>query len=411
MSDDRGPDKRPKGDSGFFSVDLGAFRCAATCGLNAAIAHLILARGTGRDNRISQWSVNAIEQRTGISRPNANKALSLLLDRGIWRKTRGGKHPIYEAVPGDQIPNGAFTPEQQLVLGQIRSGDPLLDIATADMLVARRLAIELQQVNSQRSFELDESAIAELVERKAVWLPNALIDGAADEVAPVELIRETRNLFALQMIIELYAIQFLPHFGGAPHEMIKVQFERKAIREQGPFTVWGFRPKGTLVDWDIAKHFMCGFKTERPDGKLRDAGWNKMQRALGVLTELGLVEKVGMLMDGRDADAEIIHPYGVQGGEAPERDLTAVARKAAKTMLPESHQNWAEGEGYSNYMVPVRKHITGVTMIEIFRLKYRPHTKATAAWYAKMLQTAADWICRYRIIAEAGEPVRRAASS
>ena len=130
MSGHQRPDEQSKGDSGFFSVDIGAFRCAATCGLNPAIAHLILARGTGRDNRITQWSVNAIEQRTGISRPNANKALSLLLDRGIWKKTRGGKHPIYEAVPGNQIPNGAFTPEQQLVLGQIRSGDPLLDIAT-----------------------------------------------------------------------------------------------------------------------------------------------------------------------------------------------------------------------------------------------------------------------------------------
>ena len=399
-----------KSAQGFFAIDLGAFRCAATGGLNPAVAYLIMARGTNRDNRITQWSVNSIEQRTNISRPNASKAVKFLLERGIWKRTRGGKHPVYESVPGDQIPDGPFTSEQNVVLGQIRSGAPLLDIATAKMLVARGLAIELQQTNSHRSFELDESAIAELVERKAVWLPNALIDGAADEVAPVELIRETRNLFALQMIIELYAIQFLPHFGGAPHEMLKVQFERKAIGEQGPFTVWGFRPKDTLVDWDIAKHFMCGFKQERPDGKLRDAGWNEVQRALGLLTELGLVEKVGMLMDGRDANAEIIHPYGVQGGEAPERDLAAVARKAAKSMLPESHQNWAEDEGYSNYMVPVRKHIRGVTMIEIFRLKYRPHTKATAAWYGKMLQTGADWICRYRILAEAGEPVRQAAS-
>jgi hypothetical protein len=58
----------------FFSVDRGAFRCAAAGGLNPAIAHLIMARGTGRDNRTTQWSVHSIEQHSGISRPNAKRA-------------------------------------------------------------------------------------------------------------------------------------------------------------------------------------------------------------------------------------------------------------------------------------------------------------------------------------------------
>ena len=57
--------------AGFFAIDRGAFRCAAVGGLNAAVAHLVMARGTGRDNRTTQWSVHSIEQRTGISRPNA----------------------------------------------------------------------------------------------------------------------------------------------------------------------------------------------------------------------------------------------------------------------------------------------------------------------------------------------------
>jgi hypothetical protein len=84
-----GPEKKLTTKSnGFFSVDRSAFRCAAVGGLNSAIAHLLMARGTGRDNRTTQWSVHSIEQRTGISRPNAAKAVKDLLDRGIWRKTR-----------------------------------------------------------------------------------------------------------------------------------------------------------------------------------------------------------------------------------------------------------------------------------------------------------------------------------
>jgi hypothetical protein len=59
MSNSHGSKKKSEG---FFSIDRGAFRCAAVGGLNSAIANLILARGTGPDNVTTQWSVNAIEQ-------------------------------------------------------------------------------------------------------------------------------------------------------------------------------------------------------------------------------------------------------------------------------------------------------------------------------------------------------------
>jgi hypothetical protein len=87
-----------------FAIDRGAFRFASVGGLNAAVAHLVMARGTGRDNPTTQWSVHSIEQRAGISRPNADKAVKALLQRGIWKKIRYGQHPIYEAACGDQIP-------------------------------------------------------------------------------------------------------------------------------------------------------------------------------------------------------------------------------------------------------------------------------------------------------------------
>jgi len=110
MSNSHGSKKKSEG---FFSIDRGAFRCAAVGGLNSAIANLILARGTGPDNVTTQWSVNAIEQRTGISRPNADKAVKDLLARGIWKKTRDGLHPIYEAVPGNQVPGGPSLPRNR----------------------------------------------------------------------------------------------------------------------------------------------------------------------------------------------------------------------------------------------------------------------------------------------------------
>ena len=233
----------------FFCIDRGAFRCAAAGGLNSAIAHLIMARGTGRDNRTTQWSVNAIEKYTGISRPNAVKAVKGLLDRGIWKKTREGKHPIYEAVPGNEIPGGAFTALEQAAIAAIREGaDMPYDCdAAAAALVARGIA-EQTSARSRRSYKLDEAATAALTEPLAVWLPNALVDGAADEIPPVERIRQTRSLPTLRLLIELYSVQFLPNYGGVPRDSLKVIFDRTKVGQQGPFVVGA---SGRNTKWPV----------------------------------------------------------------------------------------------------------------------------------------------------------------
>jgi hypothetical protein len=253
MSDNAAEGDLTRASGGFFAIDRGAFRCAAVGGLNAAVAHLVMARGTGRDNRTTQWSVHSIEQRTGISRPNADKAVKALLHRGIWKKIREGKHPIYEAVCGDQIPGGPFTADEQEAIAAIREGKAVRH-DSIDALVARGIAKKATPPRSRRSYsnpydtessfyDLDHAAIAALTEPLMVWLPNALIDGAADEVPPVELIRQTRSLPALRLLVELYAAQFLPNFGGVPRELLKMVFDRTRVGEQGPFVVWGFQSK------------------------------------------------------------------------------------------------------------------------------------------------------------------------
>jgi hypothetical protein len=383
---------------GFFAIDRGAFRCAAAGGPNAAVAHLVMARGTGPDNRTTQWSVHSIEQRTGISRPNAAKAVKDLLDRGIWKKTRTGQHPIYEAVPGNQIAGGPFTADEQAVIAAIRKGNPApYDSKTAlESLKARGIIRECNGRRRGQSFELDTAAIAALTEPLTIWLPNTLIDAAADEVPPIELIRQTRSLPALRLLVELYAVQFLPNFGGVPRELLKVVFEREKIGEQGPFIVWGFRVKHMTTDWALARPFLTGQITTRDDGTRLDAGWDAaFWPGINTLTDLGLVECVGMLLDGDDSEAEIIHPYAMRGGEAAERELAHSARRAALAMVTDGQRDWAEKNGY-NWLIPVRRHMGKATLIEVYRLKYRPHTAATAAWYGLMQQTTAQYLDHYR---------------
>ena len=256
---------------GFFSIDRGAFRCATAGGLNSTIAHLVMARGTGPDNRTTQWSVNAIEKYTGISRPNAKKAVAGLLDCGIWKKTRDGNHPVYEAVPGNQIPGGPFTRLEQATITAIREGNlvPRDRRSVATALIARGLAAEApvprhlrKQVSSYDAgpdfLKLNEAALAALSEPVAIWLPNAIVDGAAGEVPPLELIRQTRSLPALRLLVELYEVQFLPIFGGIPREMLRVEFERLHVGEEGPFVVWGFGEETYRSSRNLAQPFFTG---------------------------------------------------------------------------------------------------------------------------------------------------------
>jgi hypothetical protein len=93
------------------------------------------------------------------------------------------------------------------------------------------------------SYKINEAKVTALTEPFAVWLPNALIDGAGNEVAPLERIRQTRSLPALQLLIELYSVQFLPNYGGVPRDLLKVVFDRAKVGQQGPFVVWGFWSK------------------------------------------------------------------------------------------------------------------------------------------------------------------------
>ena len=281
-----------------------------------------------------------------------------------------------------------------------RNPVPYSSKAALESLKARRIIRECIGRRRGQSFELDTAAIAALTERLTIWLPNTLIDGAAGEVPPIELIRQTRSLPALRLLVELYAAQFLPNFGGVPRELLKMFFERVKVGEQGPFVVWGFQSKHMLAGPDLFRPFLTGQFTKRDDGTQRDDGMDaSFWPAVETLNELGLVERVGMLLDGDDNEAEIIHPYGMRGGEPAERELALAAHYAALPLVTVGQRDWAAQQGYG-WLIPVRRHIANATLIEVYRLKYRPHTAATAAWYALMQQTTSQYLDHYRAMSK-----------
>ena len=70
-----GPTGNSSGGGDFFAVDRRTWARACSLGMNAAVAYLVLGRGTARDNRTTAWSVQAVEKYTSISRGRAQQAL------------------------------------------------------------------------------------------------------------------------------------------------------------------------------------------------------------------------------------------------------------------------------------------------------------------------------------------------
>jgi hypothetical protein len=95
-----------------------------------------------------------------------------------------------------------------------------------------------------------------------------------------------------------------------------------------------------------------------------------------------------------------MHPLADGNGEEGEQAIREAAHLAATAMATERQIEWAEAQG-GTAMVPVLKHIAEVQVVGSIRLRHRPHTYATAAWYANASEWA-EWARHYEgLLAEA----------
>jgi hypothetical protein len=76
-----------------------------------------------------------------------------------------------------------------------------------------------------------------------IWLPNEFVTGAENENPPLELLRQTQDVMALRLAIELYHAQNLRDDGGVARSVTWYEYERFKVGQQGQFTIWGFRQR------------------------------------------------------------------------------------------------------------------------------------------------------------------------
>lgn len=111
---------------GFFAVDSRIWPKVCELGINEPVAYLVQARGTGRDNRTTTWSVDSIERYTGISRHRAAAAVKRMQDTGLTRLLRGGTKPKYELVPFSELPDAdprpALSCPEEMAVDRVQRG-------------------------------------------------------------------------------------------------------------------------------------------------------------------------------------------------------------------------------------------------------------------------------------------------
>ena len=245
--------------------------------------------------------------------------------------------------------------------------------------------------NPRGEFSIIESAAANEKE-SLIWLPNALITGTVKaEESPVRRLRRSGDVWTLRLLVDLYASQNLRDDGGISPLVLRQNYDRRRIGEQGIFNVWAFRPGDRTVTWTTAltPHGL------RPQEGKEHPIWDSIRR----LEREGLLAYVPHLWDNNTREAEIIHSYGVGCvGEPAEIAIGNAAQNAALAMVPDFKVLPAFEEGFE-HLVPVKASIEEVQMIGVGRLRYRPRTKRTRDWFGDLRNSSPTWVKHYQSLA------------
>src|SRR4029077_10990322 len=70
---------------------------------------------------------------------------------------------------------------------------------------------------------------AKAAEPDWIWLPNAIVTGAAGETAPVPLLRQAQNPSALRLFVALYPSHGLAEDGGVHWRRIRQNYTRHKV--------------------------------------------------------------------------------------------------------------------------------------------------------------------------------------
>jgi hypothetical protein len=146
------------------------------------------------------------------------------------------------------------------------------------------------------------------------------------------------------------------------------------LGQRGEYVVWGFKPLHQNVYTTAS---FCVPHVDRSKENIASSFFE----ALKILEVLHLVTPVTYLVDSDSEHGEEMYPISLNKGEECEIAVGVAAMEAASLMLTDGQMDRAEGLSLEA-LCPVKKHVADVQAVGIYRLRHRPHTEATKAWFA-----------------------------
>ena len=372
-----------QGRGHFFGLHFPTFLEACKLGMNHAVSYLILARGTQADNRTTTWSTNAVEKKSLISRPKAKECISDLTERKLVEHVGGTKHRPVRALFAP--PEPAFGNRAGEILDS--EGEAIMrKMPLAVKGQTKRLTAKLEQLATdgwitKGADYWQPTKDVMLIRAKAdlTWLPNSLVDGISGQNSPVELLRQTQDVWTLCLLISLYKHHELTFSQGISHDTLLETYTRKKTGEFREFDMFEFCRDGPRVvaDSDLVRNF-----EESPSE--RDA-LSQFFEAIDLLKRLGLVTFVPHLLDG--PEGEILFPLvepqkGADVTEAEGKLFEAVDAAATSLERMKGYPT-AKRAANSPIKVLVQNHIGKAQVRGIARMRHRPRTMVTAEWMAQ----------------------------
>lgn len=214
----------------------------------------------------------------------------------------------------------------------------------------------------------------------AIWLPKALVMGATDKPPyPLENLRSTHDPLTIRLLLSFYENQNLIDTGGIDPTLIWEEWIGEQVGERGAARAWRFKYKHRTVSRTFGDRYRDGENSYQPF-------WDR----LTALEGMGLVEPHRTLKECTDGE-----PLAIWGGTSEERDAYYKLKTyALNEVCPASIFE----EERTDWVFPVVAHIKAPVLHGGFRLKFRPHTKRTAAWWAQTLELNERYLNRFGLL-------------
>ena len=398
--------KRPKKRGHLFIVDLPTF--AKVCDLgdpDAAAAYLILAAGTGPDNRTSTWSREAINQRTALNWRKADAAMAKLEQNGLirWKSGKGTRKPRIDLPPVETRP--AMQRHVSALFDRIKQGH---QPQTPNEKSTATLGVR------DGWFTRDEAGMVSIIPNRPLvnaYLPMELVGdafGSADgpTTTVIDRIRMSRDPMALRLLVDLYALQDLAEHGGVNDYYLWTAFDREKVGATGALQIWKFTRNCEtcrIQSGPLTHHWRDPTPEEE---KAEKNGAMDFFERVAILRDAGALEWVHYLTEDDGGNAPRVYPVAVsRHGKAVWSELESIvgsyATRAACALSEDETdkldlaQQW-EADAPTYFLLPADRLARKASLIGVPRLRHRARTSNAARWRQELVEGADSIIEMFR---------------